>query len=93
MKNFKKLIAACLSTIAFSGAVQADQSTLDKHQIQNELTTSIKFAVAEITKPVITQIAKVHLDNMTFMQNVEQLLVMAQYNEETTSAKVEIVAE
>lgn len=93
MKNFKKLYAACLSTIAFSGAVQADQIALDKNQIQNELATSINIAVADINKPVVTTIAKVQLDKMTFMQNVEQFLVLAKYNEETTSAKVEVIAE
>lgn len=93
MKNFTKYIVATLSTIAFSGAVQADQITFDKNQIQNEIAVSINTAVADINKPVITTVAKVELDRMTFMQNVEQFLVLVQNNEELTSAKVEVIAE
>ena len=93
MNNFKKLIAICLSTFVFSGTVAAQENTIDKTEIHNQITTGLNVAVKEINQPVIEHIAKVQLDRMTFMQNVEQFLRVAKYNQETTPATIKIVAE
>lgn len=92
MKNFKKLIAVCLSTFVISGNVSAENA-LTTTDIKNEIASNLEVAIAKINQPKIETIAKVQLDQMTFQQNVEKFLVMAKYNEETTSVKVNIVAE
>lgn len=98
MKNVTKIIVALVSTIAFSGMVQAEQGAMDKTQIQNEIAVSLHSAVIEINKPVVTNIAKVQLDRMTLIQNVEQFLVLVNGNmqaseSQTRAAKVEVIAE
>jgi hypothetical protein len=98
MKNFKKLIAISLSTIVFSGNtfasnLVANDTVINKAEVENHITTGLNEAIADINSPEIEHIAKVELDRMTFMQNVEKFLVLAKYNEETTSATVNIVAE
>ena len=98
MKNLTKNIVALASTIAFSGVALADQVALDRTQIQNEIAVSLNSAVIEINQPVVTNIAKVQLDRMSFMQNVEQFLVlvnsdMENDNDQTKAAKVEVIAE
>ena len=93
MNNFKKLIAICLSTFVFSGTAVAQENTIDKNEIQNHIATGLNAAVAEINQPVIEHIARVQLDRMTFIQNVEQFLRLAKYNKETTTTTIKIVAE
>lgn len=93
MNNFKKLITICLSTLVFSGTIAAQENTFDKTEIHNQITTGLNVAVAQINQPAIEHIAKVQLDHMTFMQNVEQFLRLAKYNKEMTTATIKIVAE
>lgn len=93
MNNFKKLVIGSVTTFVFAGNVLAQENTINKEAISNEIASNIQFAMADIKQPTIENVAKLQLDQMTFKQNVEQFLQIAKYNEETKSVKTQIISE
>lgn len=93
MKNIKTVFAASVFTFALSGNVFAQEQTVNTVEIQTEIADQIQLAVSQINTPVIEDIAKAQLDEMSLKQNIEQFLALARFNEETAIVNTQIIAE
>ena len=92
MKNFKKLFAISLSTFVFAGNISAAENNIDKTEVENQLASSLKAAVADINQPIIKDIVKVQLNDMSYKLKNQNFLAKSN-SEETKPAKVNVVAD
>lgn len=93
MKTFNKFVLTTVATFALSSNVFANTNELNTQELQTEIAANLALAISDINQPKINKVAKLHLDQMNFKQNVEQFLVIARYNTETKTATPQIVAE
>jgi len=93
MKNFKKLLVVCLSTVAFSSNILANEFNIDQVEVKNEIAISLNTAMANIKQPAVQEIAKLHLLKMAAVRNAEQYLTQVAFENDITTAKLVAVSE
>lgn len=93
MKQINKFLLSSVASFFILGQAAADQNAMSTSDIKAEIAQQITIAIADMNVENVEMIAKAQLDEMTFKQNVEQFLFLANYNEETKSATPVIIAE
>lgn len=93
MKQINKFFISSVASFFILGQAVAEQHTIDKAEIQAELSAQLNKTINAIDSQSIEAIAKNQLDEMTLRQNVEQFLILANYNEETKSVRPIIITE
>ena len=93
MKNFKALCAICLSTIAFSGSLFAQENQFDNTEVRYEIASSLAHAIADTNTLQVAETAKLQLNQMSLQQTAVQFLALINYQDATQEVKIPAISE